>query len=369
MRIPYARRPVMSRSLRWSAPWALVLVAPLGLFACDRAQPQEVHAAHATAPQYEPITIRFSESGNKGVYAYAKREGILERELAKVNAKIEWVPAAGAFSANFDAMNSGAINTSGGAISPIIGALSRNLQFKIFAIGDPSDMRQAGIISPKGSAIRKIEDLVGKRVAVNAAAHGDYLLLKALQNRGIPSASVERVPIQPPDAAAAFATGKIDAWSTFGVFFGTAVKNGANVLAYEADLESDDVTVSAANVALLEKNPAAFQVLVRVQAELAKKAHEQPEAFTNVFTNKGPMAETGDRLTIALAEAKATPVQRVPTAADKQRVANVAKIFFENKSIDRSIPVDEIVFDIDAAAARRAAQARAAGNVTTTASR
>jgi hypothetical protein len=66
-------------------------------------------------------------------------------------------------------------------------------------------------------------------VAVNLAAHGDYILLKALTNEGIPVDSVNRVAIQPPDAAAAFATGKIDAWSTFGVFFSTAVRNGARV--------------------------------------------------------------------------------------------------------------------------------------------
>ncbi|MET0287706.1 MAG: NrtA/SsuA/CpmA family ABC transporter substrate-binding protein [Polyangiales bacterium] len=328
---------------------AVVLATSLALVGCEKAKPP----APSTASEYEPITIRFSAGHNYGVFAYAEKHGILERELAKVNAKIEWVPAAGAFSANFEAMNSGAINTSGGAISPIIGALSHNLQFKIFAIGDPSDMRQAGIVAPKGSAIKKIEDLKGKRVAVNLAAHGDYLLLKALANHGVPAESVERVPIQPPEAAAAFATGKIDAWSTFGVFFATAKNNGANILAYEADLDSDDVSVSAANVALLEKNPAAFQVLVRVQSELAQQAHEHPEQFTNVFTDKGPTAFAGERLDISLAEQRSTPPQRVPTAADKQRVANVAKIFTENKSIDRAIPVDDIVFDIDAAAARK----------------
>lgn len=334
---------------------ALLLVsAGLVLAGCEKSQPAAAKAPSESASEYEPITIRFSMAGNSGVFAYAQKHHSLEAELAKVNAKIEFVPAAGAFSANFEAMNSGAINTSGGAVSPIIGALSHNLQFKIFAIGDPSDMRQAGIVSPKGSPIKKIEDLKGKRVAVNLAAHGDYLLLKALANHGVPADSVERVPIQPPEAAAAFATGKIDAWSTFGVFFSTALKNGANVLAYEADLESDDVTVSAANVELLKKNPAAFQVLLRVQAELAKQAHEHPEQFTNVFTDKGPTAYVGERLEISLAEQRATPVQRVPNAADRQRVANVAKIFHENKSIDRAISVDEIVFDIDSAAAAKA---------------
>jgi sulfonate transport system substrate-binding protein len=298
-----------------------------------------------------PIVIRFSDPGNAGVLAYAKREGILEKELAKVNAKIEWVPAAGAFSANFEAMNAGAINASGAAISPIVGALAHNLDFKIFSIGDPAEVRQAGLIAPAGSPIKKVEDLVGKRIAVNLAAHGDYMVLKALANHGIPADKVTRVPIQPPDAAAAFATGKIDAWSTFGVFFSTAVRNGAHVIAYGSELDSDDVTVTSANAEILRKNPTAFQVFVRVTAELARRAHETPEKFQNVFAATGPTALSGDNLRIAIEETRALPIQRVPTPADRARVANVAKIFYENKSIDRPVAVDDIVFDIDQAAA------------------
>lgn len=294
----------------------------------------------------EPFVVRLSDPGNAGVFAYAKREGILERELAKVNAAIAWIPAAGAFSANFEAMNSGAMNASGGAISPIIGALSHNLQFKIYAIADPSGAARSGIISPAGSAIRTVKDLVGKRVAVNWAAKGDYVLLKALANAGISPSQVERLPIQPPDAAAAFATGKIDAWSTFGTFFSTAVKNGAHIVAVERDLQSDDVSVLAANVAVLQKNPAAFQVILRVHEELTALAHQSPEKFENVFRTKGPTALSGDELRIATEETRVTPTFRVPSAADRTRIHNVAQIFFDNKSIDREISVDDIVFDI-----------------------
>lgn len=331
----------------------------LSVLSCDagRANRAEPDVAPGAAGQ-ERITIKFSDPGNAGVMAYAKREGIFERELAKVNASIEWVPAAGAFSANFEAMNSGAINASGGAISPVVGALAHNLAFRIFAIGDPSDMRQAGIISPAGSDVRQVRDLVGKRVAVNLAAHGDYILLKALANDGIPFDSVTRVPIQPPDAAAAFATGKIDAWSTFGVFFGTAVQNGANVVAREADVGSDDVTITSASEEVLRRNPAAFQVFVRVQAELAAEARKHPEKFVNVFTDKGPTAVTGDRLTIAIEEARSTPIQRVPTADDRVRVANVAKLFVDAKSIDKPLTVDDIIFDVDSAVQAKLAEVK-----------
>lgn len=334
--------------------WGLVVLSA-GLAGC-KAKAQASAAPPSGVSKYEPVVIRFSDPGNGGsggVLAYARREGILERELAKVNAKIEWVSAFGAFSANFEAMNTGAINASGGAISPIVGALAHNLKFKVFAISDPSAQLQAGIVVPGDSSIRSVKDLVGKRVAVNLAAHGDYILLKALTNEGIPIDSVNRVSIQPPDAAAAFATGKIDAWATFGVFFNTAVRNGARILVREADVGSDDVNVHAASVEVLEKNPAAFQKFIQVVNDLVDLAHQYPERFQNVFTDKGPTAVSGDELRLAVGTTRILPKLRVPTASDRVRVSNVANLFFANKSIDRAIDADEIVFEVDAAARRK----------------
>ena len=336
-----------------ASPRRLALMALVGLglsLACRRPPPP---APPASAAGLAPIVIRFSDQGNAGIFAYAKREHLLEPELAKVNARIEWVPAAGAFSASFDAMNSGALNASGGAISPIVGALSHNLPFRIYAIANPGGARRAGILVPGTSAIQSVRELVGKRVAVNLAAHGDYLLLKALADAKVPASAVERVPIQPPDAAAAFATGKIDAWSTFGTFFSTAVRNGARILALERELGSDDVSVLAAHVSALEKNPAAFQVLLRVARELGELAQLHPERFQNVFSDKGPRATSGEELRIAIDETRTTPPFHVPTADDRRRVQNVAGLFFKHKSIDRDIAVDEVVFDVDEAAPGR----------------
>jgi sulfonate transport system substrate-binding protein len=331
---------------------------------CARGRSDAPTPSDPQAPAADPsggardghIVIKFSDPGNAGALAYAKREGILERELAKADAEIEWVPGAGAFSASFEAMNAGAINASGAAISPIVGALSHNLKFKIFSIGDPGGTHRAGVIARPGSNITRPADLVGKRVAVNWAAHGDYILLRALEKYGVPIDQVTRVPIQPPDAAAAFATGKIDAWSTFGVFYSTALAKGANVVASEHEIGSDDVTVTSASAAVLEKNPAAFLTFVRVLQDLTRESRNHPEKFQNVFTDKGPTATSGERLQADIEDTRSTPIQRVPTAADKLRVANVAKLLFEHKSIDRNIGVEEIVFDLDAAAGAESAQ-------------
>ncbi|HSC89582.1 MAG TPA: NrtA/SsuA/CpmA family ABC transporter substrate-binding protein [Polyangiaceae bacterium] len=329
---------------------ALVISMTWALIACERrVEPAGEGAPSAAASKYERIELRFSDPGNAGVMAFGKREHSFDAELAKYNATIVWVPAAGAFSANFEAMNAGAINSSGGAVSPVVGALAHDLKFRIFAIGNPAGVRQAGVLAPKGSEIRSLQDLVGKRVAVNWAAHGDYVLLKALERAGVPADKVVRVPIQPPEAAAAFATGKIDAWSTFGVFFSTAVKNGARVLAAESEIESDDVSVNAASEVLLKKNPEAFRAFIRVVERLSEQARREPEKFQNVFTDKGPAAVSGDLLREAIEDTRNAPRIHVPSAEDKSRVARVAKLLFDNRSIDRDIRVDEIVFDLDAA--------------------
>lgn len=348
-----ASRPHLARKALCQAALFLLLLLVAG---CDRAADTTSSSSERSpgAPAsgaksaYEPVELRFSDPGNAGVMAYGKRWGSFDEELAKYNAKIVWVPAAGAFSANFEAMNAGAINTSGGAVSPIVGALSHNLRFKIFAIGNPSGVRQAGVLAPPGSPIKTLHDLVGKRVAVNWAAHGDYVLLKALAKAGVPADKVTRVPIQPPEAAAAFATGKIDAWSTFGVFYSTAVKNGSRVLATEAEIESDDVSVNAAHEDTLKKNPEAFRAFIRVVERLTERAHREPEKFQNVFTDKGPRAVSGQLLEEAIEDTRVAPRIHVPTKEDRDRVSRVAKLLFENKSIDRDIQVDEIVFDLDA---------------------
>ena len=120
----------------------VMVMAATALAGCQR------QSSHSGPADGSPVVIRFSDPGNAGIFAYAKREHILERELAKVHATIEWVPGGGSFSASFDAMNSGAINTSGGAISPIVGALSHRLPFATTGLRTPAGRSGRGSSPP-----------------------------------------------------------------------------------------------------------------------------------------------------------------------------------------------------------------------------
>jgi sulfonate transport system substrate-binding protein len=301
------------------------------------------------APTYEAITIKLLNPGNHGYFAYAKQSGLLEEELAKVNSEVEWVDGPGAFSANLDAMKAGNITAAQAAVSPVVGALIAGLDFRIFAIAPPSEAKSSGIVARADSGITSVEDLVGKKVAVNPAAHGEYILLKALEEAGVPFDEVERVPIQPPDAAAAFASGSVDAWATFNNFFTGALANGATLLTYEADLESDDTGIISASSEQLARNPAAFKVIVDVYNQLVEEGRTEPEKFQNVVDQSGPTAVSGDVLAQQIEDTKIAPLIELSSPEGIARVQGVLDIFAEAGVLQKTVPVDDVVFDVDAA--------------------
>ncbi|HEY8525000.1 MAG TPA: NrtA/SsuA/CpmA family ABC transporter substrate-binding protein [Acidimicrobiales bacterium] len=297
----------------------------------------------------EEFVIRFADPGNHGIVAHGKRHGSFEEALAEVGAAIEWVPAAGSFSANFDLLQAGEINTHQAAVSPIVGAVSNGLDFRIFAISDPVPSGNDGIVATPGSGITSVEDLEGARVAVNPKAHGEWLLLQALTEAGLDPDAVERVPIQAPDAAAAFESGEIDAWATFGPFFVTAVAGGGVPVVTDADYESyDDVGIVGASGEALEAHPEAYEAFVEVYAELTELAHESPEDFVNVFTDSGPEAYEGATYEAAVEENRTAPIPHVPDEEDRERIGRVLQLFIDNGVVEESIDLDDVVVDVTA---------------------
>ena len=300
-------------------------------------------------PGGEVLVLQHSDPGNAGALAVAKKEGTLDRELAKVNARVEWVQTPGAFSATVDLFKSGQVNVTNAAVAPVVGLFGRNLGLQIFSVSDVSDYDLSGVVASKSSGVTDVKGLVGKRVAVNAGGKGEYLLLLALEQAGVPVDQVERVPLQPAEAASAFATGKVDAWGTFGTFYSEAKKQGGTVLASETDMTSDDLGIQAANEKLLAARPDVFKTWVKVIAGLTEEQHKDPERFENVFEKAGPRALSGDRLAEAIAIGRTAPVPRIPTAEDRTRVGNVALIFHKNKVIDQPVDTAKAVHDLNAA--------------------
>lgn len=91
------------------------------------------------------------------------------------------------------------------------------------------------ILVPARSRIVDAGGLRGKRIATTRGSVGHYLLLRALDAKGLKPTDVRVIFLAPGDAKAAFDTGSIDAWSIWSPYSGTALAEGARVVADGAD--------------------------------------------------------------------------------------------------------------------------------------
>jgi len=167
-------------------------------------------AANPAARNTDTVRLAWGRGGLPGL---AKTRGDFEKRLAKDGIKVQWVGPFPNHAPSLQAVTGGSSDFGfGGSTTPALAAMIAGspLVFTQFAIVEP---RSTAIIAKDGSGIDKVQDLVGKSVAVNRSGLGEFLLVAALEKHGIDRSKVKFVYLNPPDAGPAFAQGKIDAWS------------------------------------------------------------------------------------------------------------------------------------------------------------
>ena len=151
--------------------------------------------------------------GLSGLNLIAKERGEFEKVLAKDGIKVEWLGPFPNHAPTLQAVTGGSADFSfGGSTTPALAAIIAGspLVFTQFVVYEP---RTTAIIAKDDSGINKVEDLVGKSVAVNRSGLGEFLLVAALEKYKVDRSAVKIIYLNPPDAAPALASGKVDAWS------------------------------------------------------------------------------------------------------------------------------------------------------------
>ncbi|WP_435281146.1 ABC transporter substrate-binding protein [Streptomyces koelreuteriae] len=149
--------------------------------------------------------------------------------------KVKWAEFEGA-APLFQAVQAGAADTSYAADLPTLQALSGGVPVK--AVGAlRNDGTHTGIVVRGNSSVKSVKDLKGKKVVVSSAkgSIAEYLLAHVLRQAGLKYSDVKVQYLLPTDAQAAFTSGKIEAWATFGVYKAVAEQQGGRLLVNGAD--------------------------------------------------------------------------------------------------------------------------------------
>ncbi|MDP0926251.1 NrtA/SsuA/CpmA family ABC transporter substrate-binding protein [Paracoccus onubensis] len=151
--------------------------------------------------------------GKGSITQISLQRGEFEKNLKDKGIKVEWVGPFPNHAPSLQAVVGGSADFGfWGSTTPALAAIIAGspLVFTQFLVYGP---RSTAIIVKKDSGIDNVQDLAGKRVAVNRSGLGEFLVVAALEQNNVPRDSVEFVYLNPPDAAPAFGQGKVDAWS------------------------------------------------------------------------------------------------------------------------------------------------------------
>jgi sulfonate transport system substrate-binding protein len=150
-------------------------------------------------------------------------------ELTGVKYKITWSQ----FTSGpplLEAANANAVDVGAVGNTPPIFAAAANSKISIVAVGDQNRTAQA-VLVPKTSAIRTVQDLRGKKIAVAKGSSAHALLLNVLKKAGLSFDDIKPQYLQPADALSAFSAGKVDAWSIWDPYAAQGeAQTGARIL-------------------------------------------------------------------------------------------------------------------------------------------
>ncbi|OAE49575.1 sulfonate ABC transporter substrate-binding protein [Agrobacterium tumefaciens] len=174
-------------------------------------------------------TLAFSAQGGEelkigyqktGLPVIARQQGVIEKALEAKGVKVSWVE----FTAGpplVEALNVGSINVGWtGDAPPIFGQAAGSAIVYVAAL--PSNGKGEAVFTKTESGIKSVADLNGKKIGVGKGTSAHNLLVAALEKNGLKFSDIEVTYLSPADAAAAFASDKIDAWAVWDPFYAIA---------------------------------------------------------------------------------------------------------------------------------------------------
>ena len=207
----------MPKSRKIVSTLAAALAAVVGLTAVAAAADKAVTFAYQD--MMTPIRV-LMESGE------------LEK---KTGYAVKWVKFGGGGDV-IRAMASGDVQMGEAGSSPVATAASQGLPIKLFWIlDDIANAEQLVVRSDAG--IKSVADLKGKTIAVPFVSTAHYQLIYALQEAGLSSSDVKLLNMRPPEIAAAWERGDLDATFIWAPVLTVAKKTGT-VLASAGDFSA-----------------------------------------------------------------------------------------------------------------------------------
>lgn len=326
----------MTTSAKLTRRLALTAVAGLAGLAASR-----IGAARAQSSKL--LRIAYLKAPND--LAIAKAHGSLERTLAGLGVRVEWAGPFAAAAPAVEALNAGAVDMTVGSSTSFITSRAAGVDLVMFGYQRMLPAAEAILVAAV-SPIRTVADLAGRSVAVNRGGTGEYILVRALTQAGIPLDRVKRVYLGPVDANTAFSSGAVDAWAIWDPFLSIALETGAaRVLADGAKSGSENAVAYFVSSRYLAANrPVIDSVLSVLERENGWARANVAEAGAIWAREMGLPASLAARL-----GANNTPPVGAVDALAASQVEHIADWYAQNAIVPTRPAITPFLIDLDRA--------------------
>jgi sulfonate transport system substrate-binding protein len=324
------RPPRLARALT-----ALALTATAALAAgCGASGDSGASTASSGAKASKAVTLRVG----------VQKDGV--RSILQASGQLERLPYHVSFSTFtygpplVEAAGADKIDVAGvGSTPPIFGAAAGR-DFKIIAAIQKRSRTDDALLVPKGSTIRSLQQLEGKRIAIAQGSSANGYILRLLLRVGISPQDVQLVNLAPADALAAFSSGRVDAWAVWQPYVAQAVNDGARVLADGPPDEAGSSFEIASGKAL--DDPARRSALQDFVGRLQKAyawAAKNPDEWAAAWSKESQLPESTTRPAVRAVTADVWPVDPGLIGAQQE----LADVLAEQKVIPGKVDFKSVV--------------------------
>ena len=144
-----------------------------------------------------------------------EQPGAEEARLARGGARAEgtrvtWLFSQGSNKAN-ELLSSGSADLASTAGAAALLARTNGVPLKVVYVFSKPEW--TALVVPKGSPVKSVAELKGKRIAATRGTDPFFFLLRTLQANGLKQSDVELVNLQHADGRTALERGQVDAWA------------------------------------------------------------------------------------------------------------------------------------------------------------
>ncbi len=214
----------------------------------------------------------------------AEEAGILKEVGVKVD--LVWFEG---YLDSINALASGQLDANSQTLNDTVASVAAGSEQVIVLVNDNSTGNDQ-IIASKD--IKTVQDLRGKRIGVEVGVVDHFLLLQGLRKAGMTAKDVEIVGLETGAAAAAFASGQLDAVGVFAPFTTQALKReGSHTLFTSKDYPGSIPDHLVVSRDLVTKRPADVQKLVDAWFKTLDYIKANPDKAVDIMAKRAGVSK------------------------------------------------------------------------------